>query len=124
MDFMTYLPYILESDILTIWLLIVPALVFVGTFAMFVGTAKLVSRYKGTKLEPFIYPVVIAFVALDWFANWYVMSIWFFEWPQTKGELVTARMKRYKIEEPSGSRKNEFAFWLCRKLSEHDEGHC
>ena len=124
MDITTYLPYILESDLLTMWLLIVPALVFLATFALFVLTAKLVSKYKDTKAEPLIWPIVIVFVALDWFANWYVMSLWFFEWPQTKSELVTDRMKRYKIEEPSGSRKSQFAFWLCKQLSEHDEGHC
>lgn len=99
---------------------------------LFAFTARLVIGTRDTAFEPLVkLTIVPAFVFLDWLYNWSIASIVFMEFPRTPGELVTARMKRYKrdyqgLTNPRFYEKWRFnlSIYLCRQLSHHDKNHC
>lgn len=70
--------------------------------------------------------VGIPFILLDYKVNWLISPI-FVEFPKTRKELVTGRVKRYKALEPI-SRLDKFRHWfgvkLCSFLEKYDPGHC
>lgn len=59
----------------------------------------------------------------DVLLNWLLTPV-FWDMPRHPLEFVTARMHRYKKELSLLNWRNKFAYWLCKHLSRHDEGHC
>lgn len=104
---------------------------FFWLFIAFMFVMKVKHKVEGTiwykpLMVLFGYPFIIA----DWYVN-LIISPFFLDLPATKGELVTGRMKRYKlILEGQRNRyirqylRYRFAWWLCGLLNQHDKNHC
>lgn len=75
--------------------------------------------------------VGIPFLLLDWKVNWLLSPV-FWEIPETRLELVTGRMKRYKRYKvemiTEGGTLFKWRHWfglkLCKWLSKYDKDHC
>ena len=104
----------------------------VGLFVAFVIVAKLVRTFEDTILDPLVrYVLVPAFVIADWLLNFTTAWWMFWDMPNSWGELVTARLKRYKREylyrdnlDLLDKWRLVFALRMCRLLSKHDPEHC
>jgi hypothetical protein len=104
----------------------------VGLFVAFVITAKLVRQFEDTVLDPVVrYVVVPAFMVCDWLLNFTTAWWMFLDMPNSWGELVTARLKRYKREYLYKDNTTfledwrlGFAMRMCKLLSKHDPEHC
>ena len=104
----------------------------VGLFVAFVVIAKLVRTFEDTVLDPVVrYVLVPAFVVCDWAVNFTTAWWMFLDMPNSWGELVTARMKRYKNDYLYRDNLNQLESWrlgfavkMCGLLSKHDPEHC
>lgn len=57
------------------------------------------------------YPILLIGLALDWLVNFVVMTPVFMDLPQSPGELVTGRLKRY-VKEEEFTWRASFARWF------------
>ena len=104
----------------------------VWVFIAFVITAKLVRKFEDTALDPVVrYGVVPVFVIADWLLNFTTAWWIFWDMPNSWGELVTDRLKRYKkvyihtdVLNPLEKWRVLFAIRMCKMLSKHDPEHC
>ena len=59
-------------------------------------------------------PMIIAGLAIDYFANWTIATAIFMQFPQSIKELVTDRLARYKSEDKGW--RGKFAGFVCRNF--------
>ena len=98
----------------------------------FAITAKLVVGTENGVLEPLVRLTILPlFIITDWLYNWTIASIVFLHIPQRPMELVTERMKRYKLQYSNTTDLRWYESWrlnlsnyICKQLSVHDKGHC
>ena len=116
-DFMNFLAYLLFS---------IPVV-----FLFFAFTATMYHKTKGTRFEKLIkYTLVPIFVITDWYLNWTTAWIIFWDMPDSPGELVTARVKRYRkmyLGRTDLNLKQRWRLGFAEKvgpmLNQYDENH-
>jgi hypothetical protein len=100
-----------------------------GNLYLFVAYV-LVMKLKGSKLmgTPLRWPLIIFVgipaITFDWIMNWYATPF-FWDVPDSFFEVVTERLKRYKLLDHS-TFKYRFAASVCRILDRFDPSgdHC
>ncbi len=105
-------------------------LFFFLILAQYIVLMEFQGTLKEHKYGKYLY---YAFIPQDWLMN-LIMTIWFLDLPKTWNELVTGRMKRYKlIEINSGDVglitllkiwRYYFAYYLCKILNIFEKDHC
>lgn len=60
-------------------------------------------------------PILVVGIVIDWLVNWVVFTVVCLDFPESAGELVTGRLKRYVRDEPDTWRAS-LAFWFADEL--------
>lgn len=102
-------------------------------FQFWIGYLAVMSLYRaylnGTLVGPakyLGYATVAAFVLLDWLMNWTLATVYFWEFPKSWRELVTARLQRYRADGYPEGKKRKTANFICPALNIFDPTgkHC
>lgn len=101
------------------------ALWYLYLIVMSLYRARLMGRLS-THAKVLGYPALMIGLALDWFMNCTVATVWFWEPPSTPLELVTGRLQRY-MAGPAG-RNQKHARIVCGHMLDpfdpNPGGHC
>lgn len=125
-----------EFQNLLTWLINNPIEGFIILFLEYCFVMTIIHKTRDTILAPVVkYTLVPFFVIQDWVYNIIPMTVLMLDLPDSPGELVTGRMKRYKrwysdndLPYTNLSKleryRLKFAQTLCKHLNRFDMGHC
>lgn len=114
------------------WIILLPYTVWVLFLAIMSLYRAHLAGMLPKQTKPFAYPLVIIGFVADWALNWTWASAVFYELPQSRGELVTDRLKRYlaagSFDAVNGTYRFRRAKLICEtfldRFDPSPKGHC